>query len=264
MDTRQPQMLDVDDAWGKRRLAWLRREARGDGAGRPGVLWLSGFNSVMTSSKATALDAWAHREGRELTRFDYSGHGLSEGRFADGCIGQWLADARAALRSLTQVPQIVVGSSMGGYLALLLARSGEDDEAARLAGLVLIAPAWNMTERLMWDEMDVATRATLDRDGVWPRPSAYGDPYPITRKLIEEGREHLIDIFDLDLGCPLRILHGVKDADVPFQGSVDLIRTQGNANSRLIAVPDGDHRLAREPDIALLIRLIEEIDADDP
>ena len=151
---------------------------------------------------------------------------------------------------------------MGGYLALLLALARRSQ--TQLAGLVLIAPAWNMTERLMWTEMDAETRTILARDGVWMRPSAYGDAYPITLKLIEEGRSHLIDMFDLDLGCPLRILHGLKDADVPFQGSVDLIRAQGDSDSRLIAVPDGDHRLAREQDIALLIRLIEGILAEDP
>ncbi len=249
-------MLDVDDAWGRRRLAWLRRKATAAGKDRPGVVWLSGFNSVMGSSKASALDAWAAPKGRALTRFDYSGHGQSDGRLDQGCIGQWLADARAAFEQLTQGPQIVVGSSMGGYLALLLALA----KPGRLAGLVLIAPAWNMTERLMWDEMPPETRATLEHDGVWMRPSAYGEPYPITKKLIQEGRDHLINLSDLDLGCPLRILHGVKDADVPFDGSVDLIRTQRDTDSRLIAVPDGDHRLARDQDIGLLIRLIEDLD----
>ncbi len=131
--------------------------------------------------------------------------------------------------------------------------------AVRLSGLVLIAPAWNMTERLMWDEMPPATRAILQRDGVWMRPSAYGDPYPITRKLIEEGRGHLLDISNLPLPCPLRILHGAQDADVPFDGSVSLVKAQ-RGDARLVAVPDGDHRLAREQDIALLIRQIEELD----
>ena len=255
MTGQQPQMLLVEDAWGKRQLAWMQREVAGAGQGKPGVFWLPGFNSVMTSSKATALDAWAEHDGRALTRFDYSGHGQSEGRFQDGCIGQWLADARAAFDQLTEGPQIVVGSSMGGYLALLLALT----KPGRLSGLVLLAPAWNMTERLMWDEMDAKTRKTLERDGVWMRPSAYGDPYNISKKLVEEGREHLIDLFDLNVGCPLRILHGVKDADVPFDGSVTLIQRQGDTDSRLIAVPDGDHRLAREQDIALLIQLIEEL-----
>jgi pimeloyl-ACP methyl ester carboxylesterase len=260
MSTQQPQMLDVDDAWGRRRLAWLQREATGAGAARPGVFWLSGFNSVMTSSKATALDTWAAREGRELTRFDYSGHGQSDGRFIDGRIGQWLADARMAFQQLTQGPQIVVGSSMGGYLALLLAMILDDADAAHLSGLVLIAPAWNMTERLMWDEMDVDTRAMLERDGVWMRPSAYSDPYPITLGLITEGRTRQINLTDLRLPCPLRVLHGVKDADVPFDGSVALVQAQAGSDAQLIAVPDGDHRLAREQDIALLIELIEEID----
>ncbi len=254
--TGQQPLLEVDDRWGKRRLAFLRREARaGAGDRRPGLFWMSGFNSVITSSKATALDEWAEREGRALTRFDYSGHGQSDGTLADGCIGQWLADARAAFDQLTAGPQIVVGSSMGGYLALLLALA----KPGRLAGMVLIAPAWNMTERLMWEEMPAQTREILAREGVWMRPSAYGEPYPITKKLIDEGREHLIDIYDLDVGCPLRILHGSKDADVPCKGSVELMNAQGNVNSRMIVIPDGDHRLAREQDIARLIEIIEEL-----
>ena len=258
-------MIEVADGWGRRRLALLQRPANGKGAARPGVLWLPGFNSVMTSSKASALEAWAEREHRALTRFDYSGHGLSEGRFEEGCIGQWLADTRAIYGAHTDGPQIVVGSSMGGYLALLLAGAlmGEDDaDAPRLSGLVLIAPAWNMTERLMWDGMPPETREQIERDGIWMRPSSYGDPYPISRKLITEGRDHLIDIHQLNVGCPLRILHGVKDADVPFDGSVALIRAQGDTDARLIAVPDGDHRLARESDIVRLIQLIEDIDGD--
>ena len=244
-------MLIVNDAWGRRRLAVLRDA--GASASRPGVFWLPGFNSVMTSSKATALAEWAAETGRALTRFDYSGHGASDGKFIDGTIGQWLADAQAVLAT-TAGPQIIVGSSMGGYIALLLAQAAP----ARLAGLVLVAPAWNMTERLMWAGMPPDARAALEREGVWHRPSAYGDPYPITKRLIEEGRAHLLDIHNLQLPCPLRVLHGANDADVPFEGSVALERGQAG-NARLIAVPDGDHRLARDQDIALLIKLIEEL-----
>ena len=257
MNDRQPQMLSVGDAYGPRQLAWLRSAATGVGADQPGLLWLPGFNSVMTSSKASALAAWAARTGRELTRFDYSGHGASSGRFEAGTIGQWLADCRAVYARLTAGPQIVVGSSMGGYLALLLARELRGSEASRLAGLVLIAPAWNMTERLMWAGMGPEARAELERAGVWHRPSEHGEPYPITRALIEEGRKHLIDIDDLRLGCRLRILHGVMDADVPLQGSADLIARQVGADARLVAVPDGDHRLARDADVARLIGEIE-------
>ena len=253
MSERQPEMLDVDDRWGKRRLAVLRDA--GTKPELPGVLWLPGFNSSMTSSKATALATWAGRTGRALTRFDYSGHGSSDGKFTDGTIGQWLADTRAVFEQMTLGPQIVVGSSMGGYLGLLLAQSVPE----RLAGLVLIAPAWNMTERLMWAGMPASTRAALERDGVWHRPSAYGEPYPITKALIEDGRQHLIDIHNLRIPCPLRILHGAKDADVPFDGSVALVRAQAG-DARLVVVPDGDHRLAREQDIGLLIGLIEELE----
>ena len=260
MSQLQPEMLEIDDGFGKRKLAWLRTEADEAGAEMPGVLWLPGFNSVMTSSKATALAAWAARDGRELTRFDYSGHGASPGKFEDGTIGQWLADSEAAFQHLTVGPQIVVGSSMGGYLALLLTQTLPKRVARRIKGLVLIAPAWNMTERLMWAEMSAEARAELERTGIWRRPSAYGEPYPITRRLIEEGREHLININTLELNCPLRILHGVKDADVPFPGSADLVRRQGKADARLIAIHDGDHRLARDEDVARLIGEIEALE----
>jgi pimeloyl-ACP methyl ester carboxylesterase len=255
MSAEQPEMLLVDDAYGRRRLAVLQMAGHGEGARLPGLLWLPGFNSVMTSSKATSLAMWVASTGRALTRFDYSGHGQSEGRFEAGCIGQWLADCSAVLDWRTGGRQIVVGSSMGGYLALLLAQQ----RPQRLAALVLIAPAWNMTERLMWGEMGAPERAALARDGVWHRPSAYGDPYPITRRLIEEGRHHQIDIEHLPLSCPLRILHGCKDADVPFAGSEALVRHQ-TGDARLLPVPDGDHRLAREEDLALLKALIEEVD----
>jgi len=253
LDARQPQMLAVDDRWGRRRLAVL--PSPGADQIKPGLLWLPGFNSVMTSSKASALAQWALKSGRSLTRFDYSGHGSSDGAFIDGTIGQWLADTQAVFDAATMGPQIVVGSSMGGYLALLLARS----TPSRLAGLVLIAPAWNMTERLIWDQLPAEVRAKLVAEGVWRSPSAYGEAYPITRRLIEEGREHLIDIRNLVLPCPLRVLHGAKDADVPFDGSVALVRAQAG-DAALIAVPDGDHRLAREQDIALLIKLIEDLE----
>jgi pimeloyl-ACP methyl ester carboxylesterase len=254
---RQPELLTVDDTWGRRRIAVMRQQGS-----QPGVFWLPGFNSVMTSSKATALAEWAANTGRGLTRFDYSGHGASDGRFEDGTIGKWLADAHAVYQT-TIGRQIMVGSSMGGYIALLLAQEValnpvKREEYKRLHGLVLIAPAWNMTERLMWAEMPLGARAALERDGVWHRPSAYGDPYPITKKLIEEGRNHLIDLASLKLLCPLRILHGRHDADVPFEGSAGLLQAPAT-DARLIEVHDGDHRLAREQDIALLLRVIGEM-----
>lgn len=263
MAEQQPQMLDIEDVHGKRQLAWLRTDATEKGEDEPGVLWLPGFNSVMTSSKATALAAWAAKSGRELTRFDYTGHGASGGRFEDGTIGLWLADCLAAFKQLTVGPQIVVGSSLGGYLGLLLAQELDKPQRKptpkRLAGLVLIAPAWNMTERLMWANMSADARAILVKERVWLRPSEFGPPYPITRRLIEEGRKHLIDVDDLKLTCPLRVLHGQKDEDVPFEGSRELVEAQADPDARLIAIPDGDHRLARDQDIARLIREIEGI-----
>ena len=256
MTAPQPQMLELVDSFGKRKLAWLRSEADEAGAEMPGVLWLPGFNSVMTSSKATALAEWAARDGRELTRFDYSAHGASPGRFEDGTIGQWLADATAAFEQLTVGPQIVVGSSMGGYIALLMARSLPKREAKRLKGLVLLAPAWNLTERLITPQ----GREIALRTGVWRRPSEFGGEDTITRKFIEDGDKRLININFLPLNCPLRVLHGVKDTIVPFAGSADLVRRQGKADARLITIHDGDHRLARPEDIEKLIGEIEALE----
>lgn len=258
MSEQQPEFLHLpDDGWGARRIAFLRSPGRG--TGEAGLLWLPGFNSVMTSSKAEGLAGWVEGNGRALTRFDYSGHGLSDGRFEDGTIGQWLADSLAAFDHLTAGPQIVLGSSMGGYLAMLLLEElkRREDKFARVRGAVLIAPAWNMTERLMWTEMPQEARAALELEGVWRRPSAYGDAYPITRRLIEEGRRHLIDPATYDPGCPTTILHGAADADVPIEGSRELVRLSPRRDLRLVEIPDGEHRLARPGDIALLFREID-------
>lgn len=260
MTGQQPQMLLVEDAWGKRQLAWMQREVAGAGQGKPGVFWLPGFNSVMTSSKATALDAWAEHDGRALTRFDYSGHGQSEGRFQDGCIGQWLADARAAFDQLTEGPQIVVGSSMGGYLALLLLRrlqAAHSPDLARLKALALIAPAWDMTEELMWNQFPPSAKAALAKDGVWRRPSQYGDAYPITRGLIEEGRNHLLARQTFDPGRPVHIMHGLLDPDVPWEHTLDLESFLDGGWTRVTAIPDGEHRLSRPEDLAELFGIIE-------
>jgi pimeloyl-ACP methyl ester carboxylesterase len=227
-------------------------------------MWLSGFRSEMTSTKATAVADWARRTGTGFTRFDYSGHGQSEGRFEEACVGAWVNEALAVFDKLTRGPQILVGSSMGGWIALLMQRElrrRPGDGEQRLAGLVLIAPAWDMTERLIRRAMPPEARRQLRETGVWLRPSAYGDgPYPITQRLLEEGEEHLLQPRGrFRSNCPIRILHGERDADVPFEGSLDLMDLYGGCDIALQPVPDGEHRLARPEDIAALIGFIEEL-----
>lgn len=252
MTDEQPQFLELDDAvHGRRRIAYLKQAGNG-----PTVVWLQGFLSDMASTKATALAAWAEAKGQSLLRLDYSGHGRSTGQVEEGCIGQWLADARETIRRLTKGPVVLVGSSMGGWISLLLPR--ELQLEGRLAGLVLIAPAWDMTERLMWCEMTFEQRREVMDKGVWYEPSQYSEQgYPITRRLIEDGRDHLIGETGLAVGAPVHILQGMQDPDVPWQGSVRLVDLIDGGDVRLTLVKDGDHRLSREEDIALLLATIE-------
>jgi pimeloyl-ACP methyl ester carboxylesterase len=252
----QPQWLDVGESAARRRIAYLQlKPRRCDG---PGLLWLNGFNSVMTGTKATALAEWAGREGRGCLRFDYSGHGQSEGRLVDGTIGRWLEEAGAVFCRLSRGPQLLVGSSMGGYIALLLLKeliADAPQQARRIAGLVLIAPAWNMSE-LLWKGLSPSARRQIGEEGVYLRPSRYGDgPYPITRGLIEDGRRHLIGTEPFDPGRPVHILHGGKDEDVPYEHTLDLLGHL-SADVRVAAVADGDHRLSRPQDLALLLSIV--------
>jgi pimeloyl-ACP methyl ester carboxylesterase len=264
MSEPQPQFLDVDGAKGKRRRIAYLNEPR-ESSGRPGLVWLCGFNSVMTSTKASALAGWAAREGRSLLRFDYSGHGASEGEFAEGTIGQWLEDAMAVLKQVARGPQILVGSSMGGWIALLILRAVAQGEPAakglpEIRGAVLIAPAWDMTEELMWKEFSSEARSAIERDGVFMRPSPYGDgPYPITRALIEDGREHLIRETPFDPGCPVRILQGLEDPDVPWQHVSALNTILISDDIETLFIPDGEHRLSRPEDIEKLLQVISEL-----
>jgi pimeloyl-ACP methyl ester carboxylesterase len=228
----------------------------------PGLFWLGGFKSDMRGTKAEALDEWAARNGRAIVRFDYSGHGESGGTFADGTIGRWLEESVAVFCECCVGPQIAIGSSMGGWLALLLARelAKRGDGGPRLAGLVLIAPAVDFTEELMWKRMSPAIRKEIMDTGVWMRPSAY-DPegYPITRKLIEEGRNHLLLGSMIEPGCPVRILQGVRDEDVPWQHAVELTSRLAQDDVVLTLVKDGDHRLSRPEDIDRLIAAVAEL-----
>ena len=211
----------------------------------------------MEGTKAIALDDWAGEKGRACVRFDYSGHGISEGAFIDGTISRWLEESLAVFAQFCNGPQIVVGSSMGGWLALLLTRELKKRGIA-LAGLVLIAPAPDFTEALMCKNFPPEVKAQIERDGVWLRPSAYGDPYPITRALIEDGRKHLLLGASIDVGCPVRILQGAQDADVPWQHAFDLAHRLPADDVVLTMIQDGDHRLSRPQDIARLITTVAE------
>ena len=233
---------------------------RHDGAA-PGLLWLGGYNSDMQGTKAQALADWAARRGRACVRFDYSGHGESGGAFTDGTIGRWLAETRAVFEACCRGPQVVIGSSMGGWLALLLARAlrGTKEAPANLAGLVLVAPAVDFTQELMWKRFTPEIKRELADKGVWVRPSQYSpEPYLVTRQLIEEGRNHLLLGGMIETGCPVRILQGVQDPDVPWQHAKALVARFACDDVVLTLIKDGDHRLSRPEDIERLIRAVQE------
>src|ERR1700728_3630101 len=228
----------------------------------PGLFWLGGYKSDMKGTKAVALADWAGQVGRACVRFDYSGHGESEGAFTDGTIGRWLADSLAVFDACCRGPQILIGSSMGGWLALLLVRALRQrgtSGPASVAGLVLIAPAVDFTEVLMWKRFTPEIKRELEEKGVWERPSAYSpEPYLVTRQLIEEVRNHLLLGGMIETGCPVRILQGVEDPDVPWQHAVELVSRLANDDVVLTLVKDGDHRPSRPEDIERLIRAVAE------
>ena len=243
--------LSVEGAGGPRRIAVRIRE----GAGPP-VVWLGGFRSDMRATKAAALDAWAAQAGRRMVRFDYSGHGESEGRFEDGTISDWLADAQAAIERFAGDAPILVGSSMGGWIACLAARA-RALSGRPVGGMVLIAPALDFTEALMWASFPPEIRETLRRDGVWYRPTPYApQPDPIRMRLIEDGRRHLLLDAPLTPGCPVHILQGMADPDVPYGHALRILERLPAAGTRLTLIKDGDHRLSRPEDIALLVRTV--------
>ena len=253
----EPVLIEVGKDDSARRIAVRAREGSA-----PGLFWLGGFNSDMKGTKALALDAWAAEHGRASVRFDYSGHGESEGMFADGTIGRWLEESVAVFEQFCTGPQVVIGSSMGGWMALLLAREiAKRPRNASLAGLVLIAPAPDFTEELMWKGFSPEIRGEIETKGVWLRPSQYGDgaPYPITRALIEEGRNHLLLGSSIEVGCPVRILQGGQDPDVPWRHAFTLAQRLPADDVVLTMIQDGDHRLSRPQDIARIIAAVAEI-----
>jgi pimeloyl-ACP methyl ester carboxylesterase len=256
-DPSPPQFESVGTGARQRQLAFRRRDATVPD--RVGIVWLGGLKSDMQSTKAVAIDEWARAHGRAYLRFDYSGHGESGGRFDEGCIGDWVEESLALVRSQTAGPQIFVGSSMGGWIALLLARALFDqNESQRLGGLVLIAPAIDFTEILMWDRFSAAVRTEIETTGRWMRPSTYSpEPYSITHKLIVDGRRHLLFGTALRSHCPVHILQGMKDPDVPWQHAMTLVEHLAADPVVITLIRDGDHRLSRDEDIKRLQLAIE-------
>jgi pimeloyl-ACP methyl ester carboxylesterase len=252
----QPVFIGIGEGGAARSIA-----VRARAGCMPGLFWLGGFNSDMRGTKALALDAWAAEQGRACVRFDYSGHGESGGAFIDGTIGRWLEESVAVFEQFCAGPQVVIGSSMGGWMALLLAReiAKRPGNRASLGGLVLIAPAPDFTEQLMWNGFPPEVRKEIETKGVWLRPSQYGEPYPITRALIEEGRNHLLLGSAIDVGCPVRILQGAQDPDVPWQHAFALVHRLPSEDVVLTMIQDGDHRLSRPQDIARMIAAVAEI-----
>lgn len=211
-------------------------------------VWLSGFKSDMSGTKVTELEAWARTAGHGFLAFDYSGHGESDGAFEHGTISAWRADALAAIDAHTSGPVILVGSSMGGWMALLTALA----RPARIAGLVLIAPAPDFTEKLMWPEFSPDAQAEIMEKGFTLRPSDYDEPYTITRNLIEDGRTWQILDAPIQIDVPVRILQGKEDADVPWRHAERLVDTITSSDLIFTLIKDGDHRLSRDQDIARL------------
>ena len=238
----------------KGRIAYRRR----DGAG-PGFVWLGGFRSDMIGTKATFVDEWAKHHGRAFLRFDYSGHGESDGRFEDGSIGDWFADAAAAFDALTDGPQVLIGSSMGAWIATLLAKARAD----RIAAAVFIAPAPDFTERLMWPSFSEEQRERLLNKGRLELPSDYSDePEVITRNFIEDGRRHLVMTGTVPIRAPCRILQGMRDDAVPWRHALDFAAQLESDDVEILLTKSGDHRLSEPDDLARLKACLEALCGD--
>jgi pimeloyl-ACP methyl ester carboxylesterase len=247
------QFLDAGTGAASRKIAV--RVTKGDGTP---VVWLGGFKSDMQSTKAIALDDWCKAQGRPMIRMDYSGHGESSGNFRDGTISRWTEDAAAVLHQVAKQPPVIVGSSMGGWIAVLIAkRLMEEQKTGTIAGLVLIAPACDFTETLMWPQFPDSVKAEIMETGVFNLPSAYSpDPTPVTRALIEDGRSNLVFGKTFRTGCPVHILQGMKDPDVPYSHALTLAEHLPLDSVTVTLINDADHRLSREEDIARLLAAV--------
>jgi len=222
----------------------------------PGVIFCGGFKSDMTGNKATALDSFCRERGQQYTRFDYQGHGASSGAFEEGTIGLWRDDLLTVFEEVTDGPQIVVGSSMGAWMALLLTLLRAD----RIAGLVLLAPAADFTTELLWKSLTPDARAQIEREGMWLRPSIYDDgPYPITRELIEESRKHLVLGHPINFEGPVRILLGLQDEAIPVEHILRTADAITSENIEITLIKNGDHRLSNPDDLVKIRAAVEDL-----
>ncbi len=251
-----PEFITVGKGPQARNIAVEYRPGKG-----PCLVWLGGFMSDMRGSKAEAVDSFAAAQGRACLRLDYSGHGESEGAFEDGTISRWCEEALAVITAHAGEAPILIGSSMGGWIALLATRHLRVHDRARApSGLVLIAPAPDFTERLMWPDFDEATRNAIMTDGKVMIPSEYDEVgYPITRALIEDGRTNLIMDEPILTGCPVHILQGMADPDVPWKHALAVMERMPADNVAMTLVKDGDHRMSRDQDIARLMTILEHL-----
>ena len=232
-------------------LAWFRLEGES-----PGLMFLGGFRSDMSGTKASALEAHCRKVGRAYVRFDYGGHGESSGKFEEGTIGEWAEDALAILDEVAQGPQVLVGSSMGGWMMLLAALT----RPGRVKGLVGVASGPDFTAHFKKHRLTEETRRELGERGyVLHAPNIWEEPYPITKKLLDEGDNHLLLRGEIDVTCPVRLIHGMADDTVSWEVSLKLTEVLKSDDVRLMLVKDGGHRLSRDADIELIIRTAEEL-----
>ncbi|MBA3446186.1 MAG: alpha/beta hydrolase [Pseudaminobacter sp.] len=248
----QPEFIDVSAT----KIAVRRLPGK-----EPGIAWLGGYRSDMMGTKAEALHQWAAAGGGAFLRHDYSGHGESGGAFADGTISKWLEESLAVFRRFGAGRQILVGSSMGAWIALrMIQELHAIGEGERVAGLVLLAPAPDFTFELIEPSLTESQRRDLAEKGFFEEPSEYSaEPYFYTRALIEDGRENRVMTGPIDTHCPVHILQGMADADVPHEHALKLVSCMPADDVTLSLIPDGDHRLSRPQDLALLIRAVEAI-----
>jgi len=248
----EPEFIEV----GGERIALRRQPGR-----EPGVVWLGGYKSDMLGTKAEALAAWAAREDRAFLRHDYSGHGESGGAFRDGTVSRWLAESLAVFRAFSRGAQVLVGSSMGAWIALRMVQElRKAGEGERVKGLVLVAPAPDFTAELVEPKMKKADRKALEEKGFFERPSDYGpEPYVYTRALIEDGRANRVLTGPIDTHSPVHVLQGLADADVPYAHALKLVSLLPADDVTVSLIPDGDHRLSRPQDLAMLVKAVEAI-----
>lgn len=255
MSSETPSLLEVG---GGETLAYVRGRGM-----MPGVVFLTGYKSDMTGQKAIRLEEFCRARGQAFVRFDYYGHGASSGEFVDGTIGRWRDDAVRILDELTTGPQVLVGSSLGGWIMLLTALV----RPARVAGLVGVAAAPDFTEDLIPQLLSPSDKATLEKGGIVNLSSVYDpEPTPLKKRFIDNGREHLVLRGDIALDCPVRLIHGMQDPDVPWQTSMQLLERLRAPDVELTLVKDGDHRLSREEDLdrlcAVVAQLLQRLDDD--